>query len=104
MKAYMIVFAKITDPEAFKKYSAYTTKLVSQFGGRYVTIGRQATLLEGSFGEKMSIVISEWPTRNAAEFFWNSPEYQEAKKLREGTGTFNVSLVDDLLPFLTHSS
>ena len=104
MKAYMIVFAHITDPEAFKQYSAYTTQLVSQFGGRYVTIGRQATLLEGAFGDTMSIVISEWPSRDAAELFWNSSEYQEAKKLREGTGSFNVTLVDDLLPLLTASS
>jgi uncharacterized protein (DUF1330 family) len=39
-------------------------------------------------------VISEWPDRAAALRFWQSPEYAEARKLREGTGSFQVVLVD----------
>ena len=100
MKTYMIVYAQITHPEAFQQYSSQTARLVPQFGGRYITIGRQADVLEGTFGEGMSVVISEWPNRDAVERFWNSPEYQEMKTLREGTGFFNVTLVDDLLELI----
>jgi uncharacterized protein (DUF1330 family) len=34
----------------------------------------------------------------AALDFWNSPEYREAVKLREGTGTFRVTLLETLPP------
>ena len=104
MKSYMIVFAQITNRQAFQAYSKKTARLVSEFGGKYITIGRQAETLEGSFGKGMSIVISEWPNRESVERFWNSPEYQEAKQLRIGTGHFNVTVVDDLLPLLLPSS
>ena len=100
MKSYMIVFAQITHPIPFKAYSEKTAELLPKFGGKYITIGRNADTLEGSFGDRMSIVISEWPNRKAVEDFWNSSQYQELKKLREGTGIFNVTVVDDLLPLL----
>ena len=100
MKTYMIVFAHITQPQAFKAYSSKTAALIPHFGGKYITIGRNANTLEGDFGQGMSIVISEWPSRESVEKFWYSEEYQILKKLREGCGTFNVTLVDDLLAFI----
>jgi uncharacterized protein (DUF1330 family) len=38
--------------------------------------------------------VSEWPSREAALRFWNSAEYAEAKQLRDGTGSFQVLLID----------
>jgi uncharacterized protein (DUF1330 family) len=40
------------------------------------------------------MVISEWPDRDAAKTFWNSPEYAEARKLREGVADVQVLLID----------
>ena len=40
------------------------------------------------------MVISKWPDRAAAHAFWNSPEYAEAKKLREGLAEVQVLLID----------
>jgi uncharacterized protein (DUF1330 family) len=42
----------------------------------------------------MSVVISEWPDKAAALKFWNSPEYQAAKKLREGIARVDVSVIE----------
>ena len=97
MKAYMIVFAHVTRPQDFKAYSTQTAQLLPQFGGQYITIGRQADVLEGEFGQGMSVVISQWPSREAVDAFWNSESYQELKKLRAGCGTFHVTVVEDLL-------
>ena len=95
MPAYMIVTAKIADREAFiGGYGAAAAKLVAQFGGRYVLRGPGVTLLEGTFGEGASMVISEWPDRAAAEAFWHSPEYAEAKKLRAGAADCQVLLIE----------
>lgn len=95
MPAYMIVTAKIADRDAFiAGYGQAAAKLVEKYGGHYVLRTPGATLLEGGFGDGASMVISEWPDRAAAEAFWNSPDYAEAKRLREGIADCQVLLIE----------
>jgi uncharacterized protein (DUF1330 family) len=91
----MIVTAKIADREAFiRGYGAAAAELVADFGGKYVLRAPGAELLEGVFGDGASVVISEWPDKAAAQAFWNSAEYAEAKKLREGVADVQVILIE----------
>jgi uncharacterized protein (DUF1330 family) len=95
MPAYMIVTAKVHDRERFiADYGAAAAALIPQFGGEYLLRGPGAECLEGSFGEGASMVISKWPDRAAARAFWNSPDYAEVKKLREGLADVQVLLID----------
>ncbi len=95
MPAYMIVTAAIHDRDAFiAGYGAAAAALIPKFGGEYLLRGPGAECLEGSFGEGASMVISKWPDRAAVRAFWNSPEYSEAKKLREGLADVQVLLID----------
>jgi uncharacterized protein (DUF1330 family) len=95
MTAYMIVTAKIADRAAFiAGYGAVAADLVAKFGGKYVLRGPGVELLEGDFGDGASMVISEWPSKEAARAFWNSPEYGEAKLLRAGVAQCQVLLIE----------
>lgn len=95
MPAYMVVTAKIADREAFiGGYGKAAAALVAQFGGRYVLRAPGAMGLEGQFGEGASLVISEWPDKAAALAFWNSPEYAEVKRLRDGIAEVQVVLIE----------
>ena len=95
MPAYMIVTAKISDRDAFiQGYGAAAGALVKKMGGRYVLRGPGAELLEGNFGAGASMVISEWSDKDAAQAFWNSEEYKEVKKLREGIADCQVLLIE----------
>lgn len=95
MPAYMIVTATISDRATFVNgYGKAAGALIEKFGGRYVLRGPGAELLEGDFGDGGSMVISEWPDKDAARAFWNSPEYTEAKKLREGIADCQVLLIE----------
>ena len=95
MTAYMIVTAKISDRDRFiAGYGKSAGALVNQFGGRYVLMGPGAELLEGEFGDGASMVISEWPDKETAKRFFNSPEYKEVKKLRAGIADCQVLLVE----------
>lgn len=99
MPAYMIVTAAIHDRDRFiAGYGAAAAKLVSQFGGEYILRGPGAECLESNIGAAdlngASMVISKWPDRDAAKAFWNSSEYAEAKKLREGIADVQVLLID----------
>lgn len=94
-KTYMIVTAVIKDRDAFiNGYGKATGAIVAKFGGRYVLRGPGAKLLEGNFGDGAGMVISEWPDRETVEKFWNSPEYREAAKLREGIADCQVLVID----------
>ncbi|MDV3002431.1 MAG: hypothetical protein N5P05_004086 (plasmid) [Chroococcopsis gigantea SAG 12.99] len=95
MPAYMIVIAKITDRDTFiSSYGVAAAKLVEKFGGRYVLQKAGLQLLEGNFGDDASMVISEWPSKAAALAFWNSPEYAEIKKLRDGLADCQILLIE----------
>jgi uncharacterized protein (DUF1330 family) len=93
--AYMIVHAAIKDREKFMRgYAPAAAKLVKQFGGRYIIRAPAAETIEGTLASGMSVVVSEWPDKASIERFWHSPEYQEAKKLREGIADCEVSIVE----------
>ncbi|MEO9470075.1 MULTISPECIES: DUF1330 domain-containing protein [Sphingomonadales] len=95
MPAYMVVTASIKDRDAFiAGYGAAAGALVEKMGGKYVLRGPGADLLEGNFGDGASMVISEWPDKAAARAFWDSPEYQDVKKLREGIADCQVLLIE----------
>ena len=95
MPGYMIVVASIADRERFiAGYGAAAAKLVERFGGKYLLRGPGAELLEGSFGNGASVVISEWPDTESARRFWNSPEYAEAKALRKDIAECQVLLIE----------
>ncbi len=95
MSAYMIIQATVTKPEQFAEYVERTPAVVAQYGGRYLALGRDIDRLEGDW-EHQSLVISEWPSMDAAREFWNSSEYAELKNVREGAVEVSVLLVNGL--------
>lgn len=95
MSAFMIITAQISDREAFVAgYGKAAAALVAQFGGRYMLRAPGAERLEGDFGDRASVVISHWPDKAAALKFWNSAEYAEVRKLRDGLADCQVLLVE----------
>lgn len=95
MSAFLVVTARISDPLAFRAYAEKAAALVAAFGGRYQVLGSVPEVLEGHPREG-KVVISEWPSMEAARHFWGSPEYAQVRQLREGTGSFKVMLVNGL--------
>ena len=95
MPAWLVVTATLKDREAFMGcgYSQKAAEILESHGGRYVIRAPGETMLEGEGPEGASVVVSEWPNRAAAEAFYNSPEYAEAKRLREGLAEISVMLV-----------
>lgn len=95
MAAFMVIQADIKDREQFKAYTQVVPAIVKKYGGRYRVLGGDVEVLEGDWQERR-IAVSEWPSMDVARQFWNSPEYREAKKLREGICDVQVLLIDGL--------
>ena len=95
MKAYMIVRCVIHDRDKFiSGYGLEAAKLVEQFGGKYLIRAPGGIPLEGIESTNNSVVISEWPSKEKALEFWNSKEYQDVKKLREGIADCKVIVIE----------
>lgn len=95
MDAYMIIEAEISDPTQFAEYAQAVPAVVERYGGEYRVLGGTHVPLEGDWGD-VRLVISRWPSVDAAREFWNSEEYDEVRKLREGTGEFRIMVVEAL--------
>ncbi len=93
MGAFMIIQAEITDPERFMEYAKRAPALIEKYGGRYRCMRGASEQLEGTEDER-KIVVSEWPSMDAAREFWNSPEYEELKRMRAGAAEVDVHLVE----------
>lgn len=97
--AYLLVQGRVTDREGFKAYSAALPPIYRKYGGEYLALV-PAALVEVAEGEaeERSIVLARFPSRAAARAFWDSPEYAAAKRLREGKGSFFVTILEGLPP------
>ncbi|MCY4211763.1 MAG: DUF1330 domain-containing protein [Gammaproteobacteria bacterium] len=93
MPAYMIVQATVTKPEQFAEYAQRMPALVAKYGGKYLALGGAVEKLEGDW-DHQALVISEWPSMDAARTLWHSDDYAELKKVREGAVDVSVLLVE----------
>ncbi len=93
MSAYIIVKMEVTDMEQYKKYIAATPAVVEQFGGKFIARGGETVTLEGP-EETRRVVLIEFPSLDLIRDFFSSPEYQAARKLREGAAVASIVAVD----------
>lgn len=93
MGAFMIIQATITDPEGFAEYAKRAPAMIESFGGRYRSMRGERQQLEGPRDDRV-IVVSEWPSMEAARTFWDSEQYTELRKVREGTAEISVYLTE----------
>jgi uncharacterized protein (DUF1330 family) len=90
VSAYLIVQINITREQRWPEYRAAVGPLARKFGGRYIVAGAvKIDVLEGSHDGR-SLVVFEFPSMQAIHDFWNSAEYGEVKKLREGSAVLDV--------------
>lgn len=93
--AYMIVNGKNYQAKDLGPYAASLPPIYEKYGGHYVVFAPNYDVMEGA-SDSQAIIISAWPSVEAAKHFWTSPEYAEAIKLRDGIGEFDVVIVPAL--------
>ena len=94
-KAYLLIQVDITNPQQYGEYAKLTPGLIDKFGGRFVARGGRSATLEGP-SARSRVVVIEFPSFERAQQFYNSPEYQAAKKVREGAAHAQIVLVEGL--------
>jgi len=92
MPAYIVVNATITDKALLDEYSAAAGGTLAGHTIKPVVVTNEATVLEGEAGER--VVILEFPSREAALAWYQSPEYQAVIDKRLNSTKGFLTLVD----------
>jgi len=107
MPAYMFIKTKVFDREQYMKYVQAAQALGDKHGRKFLVMSQPVEVLEGSasvFGLNESsnvwpneyLLVSEWPSAEAARAFWNSTEYREIRELRVAAGEVHVLLTEPI--------
>lgn len=82
MAAYVIVEVEVTDPATYEAYKKLTPATLKAYDGKFIVRGGAYETLEGDW-QPNRIVLLEFPSVERAKAWWNSPEYTEAKEIRQ---------------------
>jgi uncharacterized protein (DUF1330 family) len=82
MKYYSVAELDITDASWVPAYVKNVTKLVEQRGGRYLARTSNIEKLEGERKPPQVFLIIEWPTKDAAQSFYESDAYRPYRQSR----------------------
>lgn len=92
MPALWIAHVHVTDPEAYGKYAKLAGPAIAAHGGSFVARGGKYVTLEGK--ERARHVVARFPSVEAAEACYRSPEYQEALDHARNASERDLIIVD----------
>ena len=93
MKYYSIAEIDVTDQAWVPAYIADVTPLVERAGGRYLARTSKVEKIEGERPRPQIALVIEWPSREAAMAFYESPEYRPYRESRLAGATNEFLLV-----------
>lgn len=95
MAAYIVATVTIHDTDKFAEYGKRIAGLSERHGGEYLLRGAVAEVLEGRVTPGERVVVSRFPTADAARGYLASPDYQAAVQLRAGAADVVMRLIID---------
>ncbi len=93
MKAYVIAAETVNDEAMFDLYRKEVPATLVPFGGQLVVRGGKLTVLEGQWPHPRCVII-EFPSRSAAQDWYESAEYRQIISLRHMSSVGNLIIVD----------
>ena len=93
MPAYLIADIEVTDPVGYDEYKKLVPAVIAAHGGRYLARGGASEVLEGTWRPKRSAII-EFPNLASMKAFWESPEYQPLREIRERSAKSNLVVIE----------
>jgi uncharacterized protein (DUF1330 family) len=91
-KAYWIARVDVRDPEVYKKYVETGRPAYQRYGAKFLARGGKTEVLEGN--ARARNVVIEFASMEDALACYNSPEYTEARKIRQSVSDGEFLLVE----------
>ena len=92
MPAYILLLIDITDSVKYDEYGkAFDFESFTEdYGGKFIAISDEPEVIEGEWSGRL--VILEFPDREKARAWYDSPRYRDVRKIRWASSTTNMAL------------
>ena len=84
MTGYGIADIEVLDPTGYEAYRQQVPATIAAYGGRYLARGGATEVLEGDWSPRRCVIL-EFPSMAQLKAWWDSPEYQPLRAIRERT-------------------
>ena len=95
MPAYVVTEIEVIDAERYEAYKQMVAPSIAAYGGRFLVRGGATETLEGTWSPKRFVIV-EFFSSAQAKAWWSSPEYAEAKALRQATARTEMIVAEGL--------
>ena len=89
----MIVDIEVTDPIRYEEYKRLASAAIAAHRGRYLVRGGASEVLDGDWHPRRLVVL-QFDSVEQARAWRASPEYAEAKRVRETCARVNMVVVE----------
>ena len=95
MSAYVIVQVEVKDPGRYDDYKRMVPASLERYGGRFLVRGGKTHTMEGDWAPRRFVIV-EFANVEQAKAWWASPEYAEAKALRQATADSQLIIAEGI--------
>jgi uncharacterized protein (DUF1330 family) len=96
MAAYIVGRLQVTHLDWVGEYIPKVSQLIAEHGGRFLVRRGDPVQIEGNEPAPDAAIIIEFPDRDSALRFWNSPEFAPLVELRQTGSHMEATLLDGL--------
>ena len=91
-KGYVVANIRVKDQEKFEQFSGMARSAIEKYGGKVLARGPGADRLEGDVSG--IVMMIEFTSKEAANTFYYSEEYQAAKAVREACSDTDFMIIE----------
>lgn len=92
---YVIAQINVTDAQVYPSYVAMVQPIIQRFGGEFLVRGGRSESFEGTPPGDRHVVI-RFPSYQAAQDWYHSEDYAQAKALRMSASNSVQTIVEEL--------
>ena len=93
-KGYLVANIRVADKEKFAEFVGMAGPAIKKYGGKVLAKGPSADRLEGEIAG--IVMMIEFESKEAANTFYHSEEYQAAKAIRETCSDTDLMIIEGL--------
>ena len=91
-KGYIVANIRVTNQNRFQEFSGMAGPAIKKYGGKVLARGPDADRLEGDVSG--IVMMIEFESKEAADTFYHSEEYQAAKAVREECSDTDFMIIE----------
>ena len=91
-KGYVVANIRVKDQEKFQQFSGLAGPVIRKYGGKVLARSPGADRLEGDVSGVVMMI--EFESKEAANTFYHSEEYQAAKAVREACSDTDFMIIE----------